>query len=77
MRRLAVDSYSEVRRVREEMSAAAGNDIRKLAAIFNARRAEVSGRIIDPGTQAEECAAYSADEQPDSSECATPDKCGR
>ena len=52
-----MDSYSEVRRVRKAMSEAAGHDVRKLAAIFNARRAEVADRIIDPGTKAEQCDA--------------------
>ena len=52
-----MDSYSEVRRVRRMMSEAAGHDVRKLAAMFNARRAEVADRIIDPGTKAEQCDA--------------------
>lgn len=52
-----MDSYSEVRRVRKAMSEAAGHDARKLAAMFNARRAEVADRIIDPGTKAEQCDA--------------------
>ena len=55
-----MDSYSEVRRVRKAMSKAAGHDIRKLAAMFNARRAEVADRIIDPGTKAEQCDAHGA-----------------
>ena len=50
-----MDSYSEVRRVRKAMSEAAGHDMRKLAAMFNARRSEVADRIIDPGTKAEQC----------------------
>lgn len=49
-----MDSYSEVRRVRNEMSIAAGHDVRKLAAMFNDRRAQVADRIIDPGTKAEQ-----------------------
>lgn len=49
-----MDSYSEVRRIRKAMSEAAGHDVRKLAAMFNARRAEVADRIIDPGTKAEQ-----------------------
>lgn len=52
-----MDSYSEVRRVRKAMSEAAGHDVRKLAAMFNARRAEVADRIIDPGTKVEQCDA--------------------
>jgi len=53
-----MDSFSEVRRIRKMMSEAAGHDIRKLAAMFNARRAEVADRIIDPGTKAEQCDAH-------------------
>jgi len=52
-----MDSYSEVRRVRHAMSAAAGHDIRKLIAMINKRRPEVADRIIDPGTKAEQCDA--------------------
>jgi hypothetical protein len=49
-----MDSYSEVRRVREQMSKAAGHDIRKLIAAINKRRDRVASRIIDPGTKAEQ-----------------------
>lgn len=59
-----MDSYSEVRRVRKAMSEAAGHDVRKLAAMFNARRAEVAERIIDPGTKAEQCDAHGAADCP-------------
>ena len=52
-----MDSYSEVRRVRTAMSESVGHEVRKLAALFNQRRSEVAGRIIDPGTKAEQCAA--------------------
>jgi hypothetical protein len=55
-----MDSYSEVRRVRHAMSAAAGHDIRKLIAMINERRTEVAHRIIDPGTQAEQSDARGA-----------------
>lgn len=55
-----MDSYGEVRRVRHAMSEAAGHDIRRLAAMFNERRAEVADRIIDPGTKAEQCDAAGA-----------------
>lgn len=55
-----MDSYSEVRRVRNAMSQAAGHDVRKLAAMINMRRAEVADRIIDPGTKAEQCDAHGA-----------------
>ena len=59
-----MDSSSEVRRVRKAMSEAAGHDVRKLAAMFNARRAEVAERIIDPGTPAEHCDALSTVDSP-------------
>jgi hypothetical protein len=52
-----MDSYSEVRRVRKAMSEAVGHDPRKLAATFNARKAEVADRLIDPGTKAEQTVA--------------------
>ena len=55
-----MDSYSEVRRVRKAMSEAAQHDVRKLAAMFNARRTESADRIIDPGTKAEQCDAHGA-----------------
>ncbi len=55
-----MNSYSEVRRVRHAMSAAAGHDIRKLIAMINERRSEVAHRIIDPGTKAEQCDARGA-----------------
>ncbi len=55
-----MDSYSEVRRVRHAMSAAAGHDVRKLIAMINERRSEVAHRIIDPGTKAEQCDAHGA-----------------
>ena len=49
-----MNSYSEVRRVRHAMSAAAGHDIRKLIAIINEHRLEVSHRIINPGIKADQ-----------------------
>ena len=52
-----MDSFSEVRRVRDAMSESAGHDVRKLAAMFNEHRATVANRIIDPGTKAEQCDA--------------------
>ena len=47
-----MDSYSEVRRVREQMSETAGHDIRTLIAEINKRRPSVAARLIDPGTKA-------------------------
>jgi hypothetical protein len=67
-----MDSYSEVRRVRNAMSQSVGHDVRKLAAMINARRAEVTNRIIDPGTKAEKCAARGAGEQPVANEESSP-----
>ena len=52
-----MDSYTEVRRVREQMSRQAEHDIRKLITSINQRRSEVEPRIIDPGTKAEQCHA--------------------
>ena len=52
-----MDSYTEVRRVRERMSQQAGHDIRRLIASINERRGDVGARIIDPGTKAEQCDA--------------------
>ena len=49
-----MDSYREVRRVREKMSKAVGHDVRKLIAAINERRDSAASRIIDPGTKAEQ-----------------------
>lgn len=48
-----MNSLSAVRRVRKEMSQAAGHDVRKLIATINESRAKVSARIISPGSAAE------------------------
>jgi hypothetical protein len=55
-----MDSYSEVRRVRKEMSDAAGHDLRKLASIYNEGRSAAAARIVDPGTAAERTGFSSA-----------------
>jgi len=52
-----MDSYNEVRRVRQRMSQDANHDIRKLIATINERRDSAASRIIDPGTKAEQCDA--------------------
>jgi hypothetical protein len=52
-----MDSYSEVRRVRKQMSQQVGHDIRKLIASINGRWPEDAARVTDPGTQAEQCNA--------------------
>jgi len=55
-----MDSYSEVRRVRKEMSARAGHDIRRLIASINSRWPDEASRAVDPGTKAEQCDAHGA-----------------
>ena len=50
-----MDSYNEVRRVRKEMSARAGHDIRRLIASINNRWPHEALLAIDPGTKAEQC----------------------
>ncbi len=55
-----MDSYNEVRRVRKEMSARAGHDIRTLIASINRRWPAEASRAIDPGTKAEQCDAHGA-----------------
>jgi len=50
-----MNSYSEVRRVRAAMSEAARHDVRRLIAAINERRPQSAARIIDPGTEAEQC----------------------
>jgi len=55
-----MDSYNEVRRVRKEMSARAGHDIRRLIAAINDRWPHEVSRSIDPGTKAEQCDAHGA-----------------
>ena len=56
-----MDSYSEVRRVRKEMSARSGHDIRTLIASINSRWPKEASHTIDPGTKAEQCDALRAD----------------
>jgi hypothetical protein len=58
-----MNSYSEVRRVRQQMSDAVSHDIRALIAEINKRRPAVAARIIDPGTKAEQNAAYETADQ--------------
>ena len=53
-------SYSEVRRVRKQMSEAVSHDVRALIAEINKRRSSVAARIIDPGTKAEQGDAHGA-----------------
>jgi len=55
-----MDSYNEVRRVRKEMSARAGHDIRTLIASINSRWPDEASHAIAPGTKAEQCDAHGA-----------------
>ncbi len=55
-----MDSYSEVRRVRKEMSARVGHDIRKLISSINSRWPHEASKTVDPGTKAEQCDAHGA-----------------
>lgn len=55
-----MDSYTEVRRVRKEMSERAGHDIRALIASINSRWPSDAARAIDPGTKAEQCEGQGA-----------------
>ena len=52
----------EIRRVRHEMSAEAGHDVRKLIALLSPLRERVSHRLVDHGGKAE---------QPDAAEAAS------
>jgi len=52
-----MDSYTEVRRIRELMSKRAGHDIRTLIASINEKWPDDAARAIDPGTKAEQCNA--------------------
>ena len=45
-----MDSYTEVRRVRNAMSQSVGHDVRKLAAVINMRRGDAADRIIESAT---------------------------
>lgn len=50
------NSLQAVRRVREEMSRAAGHDVRRLIAAINETRGKAAARIISPGHSAEKVA---------------------
>lgn len=52
------DSLSEVRRVRQAMSKAAGHDIRRLIGNINQRQSEVAERIVDHGTKSEQRVSF-------------------
>ena len=49
---MAHSNYDEIRRVRHEMSAAAGDDVRKLIASINELRIKHADKIISPGKTA-------------------------
>ena len=55
-----MNSYSEVRRVRQQMSEAVSHDVHALIAEINKRRPSVTARIIDPGTKAEQSNVHEA-----------------
>ncbi len=46
---MATSNYDEIRRVRHEMSAAAGHDVHKLIAAINQLRDQHADKIIAPG----------------------------
>ena len=48
-------NYDEIRRVRHEMSAQCGHDIRKLVDMINDLTKDQAKRIISPGSAAETC----------------------
>lgn len=52
-----MNNYQELRKVRTAMSEAVNHDIRALIAKINERRPQAVTRIIDPGTEAEQCHA--------------------
>lgn len=67
-----MDSYSEIRRVRKEMSALARHDIRTLIATINARWPDDASHTIDPGTKAEQCDGRGAADHAVSNEESSP-----
>lgn len=69
---MTLSNYDEIRKVRHEMSAAAGHDIRKLIATINELRDKHSDRIISPGKLAEQCDAPKPPNKPVSNGQSTP-----
>ncbi|NOY29155.1 MAG: hypothetical protein GXP28_02955 [Planctomycetes bacterium] len=67
-----MDSYSEVRRVRKQMSERAGHDIRTLIASINERWPKDASLAIDPGTKAEQCDAHGTADHTVSNEKSSP-----
>lgn len=59
-----MDSYSEVRRVRKQMSDSAEHDIRALIASINSRWPDEASHTMDPGTKAEQCDATAPPKSP-------------
>ena len=53
----SMDSYTEVRRVRKEMSERAGHEIRALIASISDKWPDEAALTIDPGTKVEQCDA--------------------
>jgi hypothetical protein len=52
---MSESNYEEIRRVRHEMSAQSGHDIRKLVEMINDMTKDQASRIISPGRSAETC----------------------
>jgi hypothetical protein len=57
-------NYDKIRRIRMEMSARAGHDIRRLIALINEDREAYADRIINPGGVAERLESESRPEGP-------------
>ena len=47
-------NYSEIRRIRKEMSAAAGHDVRRLVDLLVPLRERYADRLVDHGQKAEQ-----------------------
>ncbi len=69
---MATSNYDEIRRVRHEMSAAAGHDVHKLIAAINQLRDQHADKIIAPGKAAEQCDAPKPPITPTSHGSSTP-----
>ena len=52
---MSKSNYEEIRRVRHEMSAQCGHDIRKLVDMINDMTKQHANRVISPGRAAETC----------------------
>ncbi len=59
---MAHSNFSEIRRVRHEMSQQAGHDVRRLAAMFDSLRDRYCDRLVDHGAMAEQSAVHRTDD---------------